>query len=602
MAIYHLNLSIGQKSKGQSARAKYQYITAQGRYKDKQAELKATWSGNLPSWTKKNPADYWYQADRLSSAESRLYRQLQIAIPKELSPKLQTALVTEFIRARLSGLPYTVAIHDKGDGNPHAHIIYDTRRRDGIQRTPEAYYKRANKKAPALGGPEKDRSLDKKEWLVETRKVWEKLVNGLLRKAGIEQTVSCETLEAQGIDRRPRHKSRAAVALLSKGITLTADRYEVARLAEAAARAAKEADAAEEAVRKAEAQLAEEQRQRDEATQKAADARRAKRAAKRARQKLRKKEAAQKAAEEAARLAAGTESPREAAKPGKNGVPETPAGTESPREAAKPGKNGVPETPAGTESPREAASPAPSPVETTKEHEEPTAETQPKPALTSEPVKETVPPTPPTLKDKFEAERAAWKMDDNELKAAGEAIRRQVTGLDRSQLEAWTTTHPKETAIIRELMRRAKVAKEQRQRDEAAQKAKEETDRLAEAPETASEPVVEPDTPAAEAPEGPKLEPQGVDVPPAPPDGAPSAREAASAPWAGKTIDGHPGMALKDADVLFADDKELIVRKGEDVYRYPAIAGVKAGDHVHVSWPEGVEAPFVRQAKRKLAR
>lgn len=560
MAIYHLNLSIGQKSKGQSARAKYQYITAQGRYKDKQAELKATWSGNLPSWTKKNPADYWYQADRLSSAESRLYRQLQIAIPKELSPKLQTALVTEFIRARLSGLPYTVAIHDKGDGNPHAHIIYDTRRRDGIQRTPEAYYKRANKKAPALGGPEKDRSLDKKEWLVETRKVWEKLVNGSLRKAGIEQTVSCETLEAQGIDRRPRHKSRAAVALLSKGITLTADRYEVARLAEAAARAAKEADAAEEAVRKAEAQLAEEQRQRDEATQKAADARRAKRAAKRARQKLRKKEAAQKAAEEAARLAAGTESPREAAKP------------------------------------------APSPVETTKEHEEPTAETQPKPALTSEPVKETVPPTPPTLKDKFEAERAAWKMDDNELKAAGEAIRRQVTGLDRSQLEAWTTTHPKETAIIRELMRRAKVAKEQRQRDEAAQKAKEETDRLAEAPETASEPVVEPDTPAAEAPEGPKLEPQGVDVPPAPPDGAPSAREAASAPWAGKTIDGHPGMALKDADVLFADDKELIVRKGEDVYRYPAIAGVKAGDHVHVSWPEGVEAPFVRQAKRKLAR
>ncbi|NYP02551.1 MobA/MobL family protein, partial [Escherichia coli] len=53
-----------------------------------------------------------------------------LALPRELNLEQQIELAKRFARTHFveKGLPADIAIHDHGDGNPHAHILIPTRR------------------------------------------------------------------------------------------------------------------------------------------------------------------------------------------------------------------------------------------------------------------------------------------------------------------------------------------------------------------------------------------------------------------------------------------------------------------------------------------
>ena len=91
-------------------------------------------------------------------------------------------------------LPYTLALHRGGGENPHGHLMVSERKNDGITRSAETWFKRANSKNSHRGGARKTRSLQGKRWLIQTRKAWERAANRALENAGREERIDCRSL------------------------------------------------------------------------------------------------------------------------------------------------------------------------------------------------------------------------------------------------------------------------------------------------------------------------------------------------------------------------------------------------------------------------
>ena len=198
MAIYHLNLNVGSRSGGQSARAKSEYIEREGKYEKDSEELEYRESGNMPGWAADDPRAYWSAADEHERANGRLFVQVECSLPKELNEAEQRKLAQGFAE-ELTGperLPYTLAIHKGGGENPHIHLMISERGLDGHDRDAEQWFKRANTKEPEKGGAKKT-SLSSKEWLAATRQRWETAANRALDRAGSAERIDHRSLAAQ---------------------------------------------------------------------------------------------------------------------------------------------------------------------------------------------------------------------------------------------------------------------------------------------------------------------------------------------------------------------------------------------------------------------
>jgi hypothetical protein len=83
---------------------------------------------------------------------------LVVALPKELTSEQRIELAEQFIQefADRYRYPFTCAIHNHagalaGQEQPHLHLIYSERHVDGIERTPEQFFKRYNPEQPEKG-------------------------------------------------------------------------------------------------------------------------------------------------------------------------------------------------------------------------------------------------------------------------------------------------------------------------------------------------------------------------------------------------------------------------------------------------------------------
>ena len=103
MAVYHLKVSMGSRSGGQSASAKFDYIEREGRYEQDREELEHRESGNMPEWAKDDPRSYWEAADEHERANGQLYREVQFALPKELSEDERRELASGFAKRLTEG-------------------------------------------------------------------------------------------------------------------------------------------------------------------------------------------------------------------------------------------------------------------------------------------------------------------------------------------------------------------------------------------------------------------------------------------------------------------------------------------------------------------
>ena len=223
-AIYHLNVRTGSRSKGQSARAAAAYIQREAEYgRDRETadELLYTASGHMPAWAEAEPMTYWDAADLHERANGRLFQRVEVALPTALTAAEQRELAVGFARHLTDGeqLPYTLAIHAGEGTNPHCHLLISERTNDGLERSPEQWFRRYNAAEPEQGGARKTTALQSKAWLVETREAWAEQTNQALERAGHEIRIDHRSLEAQGIERLPSlHLGPTVAAMEARGI------------------------------------------------------------------------------------------------------------------------------------------------------------------------------------------------------------------------------------------------------------------------------------------------------------------------------------------------------------------------------------------------
>lgn len=143
MAIAFAHVSIHTRAKGHSAIAASSYRSATKLY-DARTGLTHDFSNrhDVVFSTVLLPQDaisefsnrefLWNQAELAENRrDAQLCKDVVLALPKELNLTQQIELTKQFVQAHFvdNGLPADIAIHDHGDGNPHAHILVPTKRR-----------------------------------------------------------------------------------------------------------------------------------------------------------------------------------------------------------------------------------------------------------------------------------------------------------------------------------------------------------------------------------------------------------------------------------------------------------------------------------------
>lgn len=214
MATYHCSVKVGAKGKGGPHA---DYISREGKYQDVRSneKLEHVESGNMPAWAENDPAQFWQAADQHERANGATYREIEIALPRELNEQQRLTLVRDFVREEIgTNHAYTFALHTPqaaiaGGAQPHAHIMYSERSIDAIQRDPEHYFKRYNAKNPEKGGCRKD-SAGTEERLQATRERWATMQNAHLERHGHTARVDHRSLKQQGIERTPEPHLGAA--------------------------------------------------------------------------------------------------------------------------------------------------------------------------------------------------------------------------------------------------------------------------------------------------------------------------------------------------------------------------------------------------------
>ena len=213
IAIYHFNVKIVSRGKNASAVAKAAYISGE--------KIKNSYDGVTHDYRKKKeivhkeillpsnaPPEFVKRAVLWNAVEqsekrnnSQTAKHIDAALPVEISREEQIDLVRNFcLQCFVSrGMCADFAIHDKGDGNPHVHILLTTRR------------------VNENGFTTKDRSWNDKSLLLEWRKLWADWCNHKLYAVSNER-IDHRSYAEQGIDKIPQiHLGASACAIEKKG-------------------------------------------------------------------------------------------------------------------------------------------------------------------------------------------------------------------------------------------------------------------------------------------------------------------------------------------------------------------------------------------------
>lgn len=224
MSISRFNAKIGKKG---NATPHHAYICGINQY-DKKQGVMLTQSGNMPQWAITDPAKFWATADERERSNGTTYKEHTLSLPRELNLDQQKDVVDRWIKQELGDKhPYTYAIHHArakdGGLNPHAHLMFSKRTMDGIERTPEQFFKRANKKDPSKGGAVKaDTGMtrgDMRKELTEQRERWGEHLKECLKEFGfddIAQKVDMRVWYERGLAEPPINKTMQELQMVKK--------------------------------------------------------------------------------------------------------------------------------------------------------------------------------------------------------------------------------------------------------------------------------------------------------------------------------------------------------------------------------------------------
>jgi hypothetical protein len=225
-AVYHLSFGSGSRAAGASAKNTHDYVVREDQYAglDRDPAI-YTESGHMPSWAGEDPAAFWDAADLYERQNGRLYVSADFALPRDLDVEDQIQLARQFAcdLTEDERLPYTLAVHagrdrDGQSHNPHAHLMLSERRNDGMTRSREHWFRRANSRDPERGGAPKTRHFHGRQWVEDARERWATLTNEALERAGRTERVDHRSYERQGIEQKPgSHYGPGAVHISGRG-------------------------------------------------------------------------------------------------------------------------------------------------------------------------------------------------------------------------------------------------------------------------------------------------------------------------------------------------------------------------------------------------
>lgn len=212
MANGRLSVGIGKKGK---ASPHAMYIAREGKYAkpdDDLEKLEFVGVGNMPEWAQDKPNFFWKMSDEHERMNGSVYREHVISLPRELTPDQRHELIKSWIKQEIGERhAYQYAIHNPpaadGGEQPHCHLMFCERVIDGIERAPDEYFKRYNKKNPEKGGAKKANTglppAERRANLLAQRERWEQMCNQHLALASSHARINMKSLKAQGIEREP---------------------------------------------------------------------------------------------------------------------------------------------------------------------------------------------------------------------------------------------------------------------------------------------------------------------------------------------------------------------------------------------------------------
>ena len=244
IAIYHCSIKIISRGKGKSAVAAAAYRSGE--------KLINNYDGITHDYTRKSgiayteimlpshaPPDFqnrsvlWNSVEKIEkSKNSQLAREIELAIPKELPSEQQIKLVREYVKDNFvsAGMCADIAIHDKKDGNPHAHIMLTMRPLNengewGAKSKKEYITDKNGERIKLKNGNFKTKKVDTVDWNEQSkaelwRSKWAELANKYLEQNSIAERIDHRSFERQGTEQIPTiHLGVAASQMERKGIT-----------------------------------------------------------------------------------------------------------------------------------------------------------------------------------------------------------------------------------------------------------------------------------------------------------------------------------------------------------------------------------------------
>lgn len=251
MAIYHCSVKIGSRSKGQSAVAASAYRSG-SKLTDKEIGHTSDYTNKSGvvfseiSLCKNAPDEYanrevlWNAVHKIEKQKNaQLWREIEVALPREFKRERQIEVVRNFVKPLVAdGMCADWSIHDKGDGNPHCHIMLTMRPikqngewgekekkvyaldEDG-NKIPVIDKETGEQKIGARGRKMwqrvtvKANDWNKKEKVEEWRALWAKCCNDSLSE---EKKIDHRSFERQGKEEIPTiHEGYAARQIVADG-------------------------------------------------------------------------------------------------------------------------------------------------------------------------------------------------------------------------------------------------------------------------------------------------------------------------------------------------------------------------------------------------
>lgn len=229
MAIYHLSMQIVGRSQGRSAVAAAAYRSGERLEDERTGEVKFYKREVEPEnmiLTPKNSPDWAQDRERLWNEvetierrkDSQLARELNVALPVELSNDQQKELIRSFAQEQFvdKGMIADIAIHRDDLNNPHAHVMITMRTID------ENGFGKKNRDWNAGFANSKENSrgfIKSSEKCFDIREQWSDHANHSLEKANIPERITHLSHEARGLEAMPTiHLGNKANEMEKKGI------------------------------------------------------------------------------------------------------------------------------------------------------------------------------------------------------------------------------------------------------------------------------------------------------------------------------------------------------------------------------------------------